>query len=374
METNGHAFRNASSAQAWLDCAQWPIFKKWHIDNEVPIPEGDMSHAERGTKLHDIIETLLKKMLKDPSIDPEKLLRAPLVTKLDEHDEMQMGIAFRAALEVMHNFGWPDHDCTVGLEVPVTLSHEPDSKGKIDLLLVSKSIIGVYDHKFGKGEVLASSFQNKIYAMNVLKGLRARGWDKLVMVELGIIQPELSEKAIIETITPDELDKFRHYVEVTVERQLDGTESRAASHPETCTFCPFKLRCETNKRMILEVMDVAEEVTAETVFPDTLEKFYRAKKMIENALSMARDAIYADSDTFASFGRTERRNPRGFDFDKASEDEIAHFLRINYDVREPYKLKSVAQLMKLMPADADLDQFLLPQGFAQVLLAKPKKS
>ncbi len=368
-----HAFRNPSSSQSWLDCAQWGIFKKWHLDNEVPIPMGDMTHANRGTMLHGVIETLLGMVIKKPDLDPEKLLRSPLVTKLDEHDEEQVGIAFRAALRLLREHAWPDVG-SVGLEVKVSLTYE-HAKGTVDLTLIVPSVVLVVaDYKFGRGEVLASSSQNRIYAASLVHRLALKGitFPKVV---LAIIQPELKQDAITENTTPLDLDRFRHFVEVTVDNQQAGIDTRGASTPETCTFCPFKPRCKHNEQMVLEVLDDVQAVTDETAFPETLEKMYRAKKMIENALALAREIIFKDPETFPNFGRSSRKNPRGFDFDKADEATIAHHLRVNCGVDDPYKLKSVAQIRKLLPDEAsDIEDFLLPQGYADVLTLKKKAS
>ena len=171
---------------------------------------------------------------------------------------------------------------------------------------------------------------------------------------------------------PDELDAFIYFVDITVERQEAGLDTRGASSPETCTFCPFKMKCKTNARMIQDAMGVAEKVTEGTAFPDTIEQFYRSKKMIEHAFGLARGVILDDPDGFPEWRRSERRSARAWAMDRFDEAEIAHQIRLTYDVENPYKLVTPAAMMKMLPKDADLSKLLKPLTMHAVLMA-PRK-
>jgi hypothetical protein len=366
-----HAFRNASSANEWLNCGEWPILKRQAIAEEWESePAG--AHAERGTKLHDITETILRKWIaKNRDNDViEKMLKAKLVTSLDDHDQEMIERAVWSVVALVEKHD-PDGVGQIGLELEVPLAHEPESVGFIDFTLAIPGVVLVVeDHKFGLGEVLADSYQNRIYASSLTARLEAKGIT-FPLVVLAIVQPELSVEAIVEETTMEELAEFRAFVNTTVERQEEGIDERGASSPRTCTFCPFKLRkCQTHARFISESLDDAEEVFKGTAFPDTVERFYRSKKMIEESLSIARKIILEDPDGFEGWSRSESRNARAWALDRFEETEIAHILRRDFDIKDPYKLLTPAAMKKMLPTDADLEPYLQPETMREVLRQK----
>lgn len=373
-----HALRNMSSGDSWLECALWVQFKRQQERGEIIIPEQDTTAADRGTRLHEAVETMLRKMIRNPDTDQTALVRSRLVTRFDEHDRAMLLTAFHASMVEMRKAGWPAKGVHVGLEVSVTLTHEPESKAHVDLAIVAPPFLGVYDHKFGRGSVEPDSTQNKGYAANLLHALEARGMH-FKEVALGIIQPEDSDDANVIKMTPAQLHRFRAFVEETVARQEDGTEQRTPATSKPCTYCAFKLfkskdgkdmACPANQRMILDALDDTEAIHSGEADVELVDRFMRSKKMIEETLAQARTMILNDPERFPKWTRTERKNPRGWDFDKADEAEIAHFLRTQLDCREPYRLKTPAQIAKDIDADADFESLLTPVTYTTVLKAK----
>ena len=362
-----HAFRSASAASQWLNCAQWARLKRRALDADETIDTGGV-HADRGTRLHTIMEDLTRAWMETPEADAHTLLRAPSVMGLEDDRDVEMiSSAFHATLALLAEIG----PGTTGVELQVSLSHEPGSVGYVDLAHVAGDTLVCADNKFGLGAVEADSLQNKVYASNLVRSLASKG-KTFKRVVLAILQPELSEDAIIHETTPGELHDFRGFVDVTVQRQEDGTDERGASNPETCTFCPFKLKCPTNKAMLLDALDVAEEVTTRAAFPHTVERFYRSKKMLEDALAMARDAILEDEEAFPGWSRSERRNARTWDLVKWTEAEIAHQIRKAHGIADPYRLQTPSKIKAMLDPDQDLDVWLLPETTARVLRAKKK--
>lgn len=350
--SKAHAFRNLSSSETWLNCAEWAVHKK----KGTPVPDQDMTAADRGTKLHSIAEAALRKKQRG-AIDARGL---------DDHDADQVEIALRQAWSLIDRFP----DAQVGLEVPVTLTYEPESRGHVDLMVYSAKArtLVVADKKFGVGDVTVDSTQVRGYASMAVASLEAKG-AKVDEVVHAIIQPATSDIVKEKTARVAEVRDFRAYVEETVRRQESGSETRPAADLTVCRWCPFKLACKPHMRMLGAALDDAEAVVAGTVAPQTLERFYAGKGTIESALKLAREAILADPATFPKWTRSERKAPRRWDWDKRSEIEIIDALvKAGLSRNQVLTIKTPAKVLSAAGDGFTLDESLLDvPGKTQVL-------
>lgn len=346
-----HAFRNLSASETWLSCAEWAKHKR----AGTPVPDQDMTAADRGTNLHSIAEAALRKRQRG-AIDARGL---------DEHDADQVEGAIRQAWTIIDRYP----DAQVGLEVPVTLTYEPESRGHVDLMVYSAKArtLVVADQKFGAVEVSVDTTQVRGYAAQAVASLEAKG-AKIDEVVHAIIQPATSE-TVRERVRPvAEVRDFRAFLDETVRRQEVGYETRPAADLSVCRWCPFKLHCAPHLRMLGEGLDDAAQVVKGTADAKTLERFYAGKGTIESALVLAREAILADPATFPGWTRSERKAPRKWDWDKRSEIEIIDALVKSGLTRESVTtLKSPAKVASIGKGVTVDESLLSPAAKTQVL-------
>lgn len=352
-----HAFRNLSSSETWLNCAEWPRLKR----AGTKVPEQDMTAADRGTKLHSIAEAALRKKQRG-AIDARGL---------DDNDADQVESALRQAWTIIDRYP----DAQVGLEVPVSLSYEPGSKGHVDLMVYSKSArtLVVADQKYGQVEVSIDSTQVRGYAAEGERALTEKGLpiDEVVHA---IIQPPVSEIVKEKVVRVAEVRDFRAYMNETVRRQESGQETRPAASLETCRWCPFKMACVPHARMLSVALDDAHKVANGVAQPATIERFYSGKGTIEDALKLAREAILADPATFPGWKRAERKAPRKWDWDKRSETEILDALvKAGLSRESITTIKSPAKVLSAAPKEFVLDESLLDTAAKTQVLTKAKE-
>lgn len=351
-----HALRNLSAAETWLNCAEWVRHKK----GGTPTEDRETFAADRGTKLHSVVELALRQK-KRGAIDARGL---------DEHDADQAEIALRQAWSLIDRYP----DAQVGLEVPVTLTYEPESRGHVDLMVYSAKsrTLVVADKKFGSVEVSVDTSQVRGYSAQAVASLEAKG-AKVDEVVHAIIQPAVSDIVLERTVPASNVRDFRAYLDETVRRQESGAETRPAADLTVCRWCPFKLHCTPHKRLLSEALDDAEDIAKGTAFPATLARFYAAKGTIESALKLAREAILADEATFPGWKRSERKAPRAWDFDKRSEPEIvAALVAAGFSADEVLRLKTPAQVSTIGDGGHKIDEGLLKPGGSVQILTKAK--
>jgi hypothetical protein len=337
-----HALHNPSSAGHWLHCGLW-IHKK--LSAEV-VPDKPTAAAKRGTKLHELAENALPRLLWE-DLDLTQAIagaKKDMKIRLSKDDDQDLRIALTAAHELLA-VGYEEID----FEVEVPLSHEPGSVGNADLVAFSSELdrLMVLDYKFGMVEVdPADSEQLQIYGANLLAKLAGAGFDvRDTEVWLAIVQPALFAEARVARHAATDLLKFQAYVDLTVERQLAGEDKRGADNLAVCDkWCPFKETCSHRNTLI---NNLVADLGSTELSADQIEHIVRSKSAFEKVLKELSAKVADDPETFPHWKRSVVANRRKW-HTVIKADEIAAKL-IDAGLKHPYALLSPAAAAAAAP-------------------------
>ena len=264
-----HAMHNASSSSYWMDCSLW-YHLKLECERKGIDYDSENEAAQRGTMQHEVDEQAfawyreekfgknLRRCVEGAAKALAKGHKEKYGLTLSDDDLTECTIAVQAVLDIIT----PEHE--VALEVPIPLSHEPESKGPADVLAYRQDEVapGQYllsdlllaDYKHGRIKHSPNGYQLRVYGSNALRifeedvGLTL---DDDTRIRLAIIQPKHYTEALVKTFTVKELRSFQAYVEHTVERQKNG-DKRGASSLSTCDWCDFdRIGMCTHKETLL---------------------------------------------------------------------------------------------------------------------------
>jgi len=360
--SRAHAVWNASSAKYWLNCG---VYTREKLAAEAAGKEWNQPniHSIRGSALHDVIEGVLREHFAG-EIDVDRCIDKHVGIAEGEHDyevtdddREQVTVALIASINLVERYGT---GVSYLLEQKVPLSHEPESNGYVDLgaIVRSQDVLIVNDHKFGRGEVPPDSYQNKMYAANLLLLLEQKMKWRPKRVILSITQPALYRDAVVHETTPEELEIFRLSVEVEVELQKAGKYS-GAKDLDTCTYCPFEEGCKEREDLIRGVMVPVNKALKDQGLTNVeVEHIARNGTAISKIVSECKTKVVNDPAMFPDWYRNSVANARKWST-ILDEHDIAHQLRL-LDCKDIYNLKSPKQIKDLYPkAEEKIDDFRL---------------
>jgi len=371
-----HAMHNASAAKVWLNCGQYFVHKQ-HAEAAGEEEDNSNPASLRGTILHDVVEAALTEWMEDKGQQlnsdyveigwgtvensgryEESSEMGDAMEKISEEDLEQVERALDMAIDLINS----GPDPQIMMEAEVELSHEPGSKGYIDLGVVfSDGNVVVADYKFGVRRVAPDGPQNKIYAGNLLKKI----WNKLRVkpdaVRLAIIQPHAGNEPFVRRVSMIEIARFMGFVEQTVLNQLDGTDKRFASSLSTCNeFCPFTERCGGHQLLVAQQLEV---LNIENASDGDMEELVANRSLLKKSIDAWASLVSGDEDRFPNWRRSYINNARKWvNGEMVSVEEIAHQLRLE-GVEDPYVLATPAALLKQYPACSDaIEEYSTDQG------------
>lgn len=334
-EKRKHALFNASSADFWLECNLWVHHK---MAAEAAGEEYDKAGAAaiRGTMCHDVAEEALNLVLEEGVDAFSAIDSVPNDLTKEERDNVETAVEAVLDLITSNGDGWQ-----VYAEVPLTLSHEPESDGYVDVLAYRPGMILVDDHKFGEMAVSPNAAQLRVYGANAIDFLESQGVaiKDSDTVLLAVTQPKLHSEALVRRYTAGELRKFQHYVEVVVENQRSRNDRRGASSLSTCEWCPFKQRCDHHsalKRAIFSKM--RKEVKTD---PE-IEEIVRARGALKKIIDEAVDLVVSEEERFPNWTRARVANARKWS-PLVGDEGIGRQL-LDAGAVEVYGLRSPAQI------------------------------
>ena len=330
-----HAMHNASSANYWMDCDLW-----YHLKVECErkgIDYDDENEAARiGTMQHEVDEQALAwqragKFEGNVRRCVDAAANA-LKHKLTDEQLSECAIAVQAALDLIT----PEHN--VALEVPIPLSHEPESTGPADLLAYREEEVTegqflltdvlVADYKHGRIKHSPSGHQLKVYGSNALDVFEELGI-KLqpdTRVRLAIIQPKHYTEALVRSFTVKELRSFQAVVEHTVTRQKEGSRHGAKSL-STCEWCPFaKLRmCHHKETLVGGLLNAVKTTPTEDMATELIEEIVASRTVLEATIKDCVRRVIDDPKRFPDWTRREVSNGQGWS-PLVDVDQIGHRL------------------------------------------------
>jgi hypothetical protein len=332
-EKRKHALFNASSADFWLECNLWVHHK---MAAEAAGEEYDKSGpaAVRGTMCHDAAEVLMNAFLDNPEAGVLDLGD----TGLTAEELKNVSTAVESAMDLItsNGDGWQ-----VWVEVPLILSHEPESDGYVDVLAYRPGMILVDDHKFGEMAVSPNAAQLRVYGANAIDFLERQGEiiDNSDTVLLAVTQPKLHVEALVRRYTAGELRRFQHYVEVVVENQRSRDDRRGAASLSTCEWCPFKQRCEHHSSLKRSMFN---KMKKEVKNDGEIEEIVRARGALKKIIDEAVELVVSEEERFPNWTRARVANARKWS-PLVGDEGIGKQL-LDAGAVEVYGLRSPAQI------------------------------
>lgn len=242
-----HSPLSASSAYAWIACAQY-------LKMLQAFPDEDSKYAAAGTLAHAIAEfkartyfleptskraynAKLKKLQQDPAYDSE--MDAATDIYLDELKEQALSFKEKPFIAMEQRVEYSEY--------------APDGFGTADCIMIGEGRIHVNDYKNGSGVPVAAEWnaQMMLYALGALQTFRPIYGDAIKTARLTIIQPHAGGVKSWE-ISVEELEKWgRETVIPAAQRALAGTDP--ATPGAHCRFCRGKARCRERIKDVLSL-------------------------------------------------------------------------------------------------------------------------
>lgn len=346
-----HALFNASSADFWMECNLW-VHHKLAAEASGKAWDRDSEAARRGTLCHEVAELVLNHLYDHGDFTIEEAVDIATMEggiALTEEEKKLVETAVEAATDLIAA-SQQGFEIEVKTEVPIPLSHEPESDGHVDVLAYRPGCVLVIDYKFGEGAVSPNSFQLRTYGANALDVLVGEGHAEAESDEviLAVVQPRLHSEALVRRYTAGELRKFQGHVEHVVEAQRARTDLRGASSLSTCDWCPAKEYCDhhkTLKRNMFSKMKAKLGTDPAKLDADFVEDVVRARGAITKLLKEMVDEVVANEARFPNWTRTQVANARKWS-PLLTEEQVASQL-IAKGAEGVYGLRSPAQVRDL---------------------------
>ena len=231
-----HLPYGGSTIDRTLNCPAWH-----NISADVPKIDRSSSAAERGTGLHEVMESTYNELgaLED------------LVAKLPQGDADACRVAYAAAEALFDKYGIEQ----ILVEPFVTLRE--DIGGSADLIACSDEVAIILDWKFGHVPVKSHN-QFKLYA---IAALNTAGVDEMLKGKRlisAIIQPEVSHDAIVIEHTDKDLARFEKDVLLARKNAITAMDGFPGAW---CRYCPGATVCLAKRSQVVTFMDANPKAT-----------------------------------------------------------------------------------------------------------------
>lgn len=305
----------------------------WHnISAKAPKIDRESAAAARGTKLHNIMEEYY-----DSELEREFATHLENYPELPQGDQEACTIAHQALEHTLDKFA-----CDEVLVEPFVQLHE-DTGGSADVLACSDEVALVVDYKFGHVPVTHTE-QFKFYALAALHTDAVADMLEDKRVISAVIQPEVSNFALLHEHSEKELHAFRQDVEAA---RKNAKTAKVGNPGDWCKYCPGAAYCEAKKAQVdyfLEDEGEALESLAESAA--MIETMKEHIKAVERELLFNLEA----GRPVEGFKLVEKQQRRGW----TQEDEALQVFKrskLRKEIYlEPDKLRSPAQMEKALKA------------------------
>lgn len=226
------------------------------LEQKVPEEKGNV-YANEGTTLHEMMTILLL----DPGKAPEDILPFTFTHK--------DGWTYTVDTDIWEAYGAPaldaflDYMDKVESETGATFEYIVEKKcalpgidgafGTSDVIWRCGNLAGVWDWKFGYGEVKAEDNpQLKFYARAAMDAFPDM-FREAAEIELAIMQPQRSDEPDVWVCYPSELEEFRVELVAAVEEALTLGEQARIARGKHCEFARCKAVCPLHINPSLEL-------------------------------------------------------------------------------------------------------------------------
>lgn len=339
-----HAILSASGAHRWMSCT--PSARLEQTLPERKTASGDFNFSEEGTTAHELAEGRLRFAL-DQINESELRKIETRVRDTQYYNEDFDAAVMDYVVYVRSQCGSTD---TVRIEQKVDFSDwVPEGFGTADCIILSDHKIRVIDLKFGQGiKVFAEDNpQLRLYALGAYSKFKDE-FPNIKEVEYTIAQPRLGHIDTSGTTIEKLLEWAKYVVKPKAQRAwVAGGEFVAGEH---CQFCRAKSQCRTRAEFV-DALASLEFREPQLLTNDEL------VLVLERASSLR--SYIADVEEFLiESAVTKNEVPKGYQLvetlgnrrvtDPAMAATVLQEFGI-HNIYEPQKLKSCAQLEKLLP-------------------------
>lgn len=317
-----------------LNCAGW----RHHADR-LP-PAGTSEYAERGTRLHNIMEAIY-------DCDGTHAALETQCAELEADDAEAVRTAFDAAEEALEAVDAEE----LMVEPFVRLGSHPDiAGGSADLLARGPKLALVGDYKFGFMYV-SDHTQLAFYALCAIDSFPDffADSDRLVTA---IIQPATAEPLRMKEWTADELAALRLDVERAIDRAQTSTETHAGPW---CAFCPAAAICPARKKAVNTFLQKDPAALAE--LGGAMDLVADMKDQIK-AVEAAVFAQLEAGQPVPGWKLVEKQKRRHWTDEAAVLERLRKSRAVKREQYVEEKLRSPAQVEKATKGALDLSEFI----------------
>lgn len=369
MDTK-HSSRSASGAYRWMHCSGQPQLVELLIEKKkIPKYEESSIYAKRGTAAHWVIEQCVD------GADPTEYLNveAPNGIVLDEEDISAVMDFLMFLKEVRATEKFILHS---EIKVAVDEIH-PLLFGTTDIALVSSDMkkLKIIDYKHGAGVPVnvENNYQLMYYALGTIQkmckhyGMPIPDIDKwgqvFEEVELIVVQPRCNHKdgSVRRWIAPSErLDLFGAQLLVGCNDTLKPDAPLVAGN--WCKWCRAEMYCPaiTNKMNEVAKIDFAKPASPvnmnltdpQDLTPERIAKILRFMPVIDDYLKQVAgyaEKLLEQGETVPGFKLVQKRANRKWIDEAAVIKAVDMIVDSTDDLYSPKKLKSPAQIEKMLP-------------------------
>lgn len=371
-----HSKYSASGAHRWIACPGSMVLSK------LAPPTGSSLAADRGTAAHTVAAAYLQGFKGGDSTpvncegeevqvgDTTIVLDEDLAKQVEVYVEHVRSLGGIRLVEVQSNYA-----ATLGLE-------EAEAWGTADTVVIRDSTLYVIDLKTGRHWVSAQANpQLLLYGMGVAEALKAAGlWEDFDKIVLTIVQPAVKDAPEQWELTLEEFEAHCTKLAEAAQRAEEAAFNFVAVEDEewcdvylspaeeACRYCPAAAFCPALARLS-EGADTPPEFLE--LDKHALNEAMRRIPLIEVWI----EAVQAEAYRRASKGDTDlafklvlgRQGNRKWADEEKAREELALKIPLTKLVTEP-KLKSPAQVEKLLPKGMTLDEDLVVRAPAKPTL------
>lgn len=345
-----HAILSASGAHRWMSCT--PSARLEQTLPERKIAPGQFNYSAEGTAAHELAEALLRHSM--GKITDGELRIVEESSRATEYytDE------FRAHVEsyVVYVRSQAGASDTLLVEQKVDFSDwVPEGFGTADCIILSENKVRIIDLKFGMGiKVYADDNpQLRLYALGAFAKFK-EDFPNIKQVEYTVMQPRLGHIDTATTTLDKLLDWANYVVKPKAKRAWSGVGEFVPG--EHCGFCRAKTQCRARSEFVDEVASIDFRQPALLTDRELLLVYERAQAVRSYVADVEEYLINRavnDNEIPAGYRVVETLGNRRITDQKLAAT-ILQEAGFN-DIYEPIKLKSCAQLEKLLPKGKLLD-------------------
>jgi len=357
------SFLQPSSADIWVHCGANPLYASMY-------PEPETEDTKEGEASHWVVATVLTSYITGDGLVLASDLtgeEAPNGVIITQEMIENAQVCIDDVLDVCQEFGLL---AELHIEDVLTVhSIHSQLEGRPDIWVFDKnrSVLYVWDYKYGHKSIPADSYQNKCYVKGALEIINLP--DDHVKVDMRVIQPRsYNDEGPIKSYTCKASDLRADFNKLEIKAHEACSSSPNTTSGNHCQYCPGRHACKSAGLSAMSALDYTLQAVPQVLsgeglsFELTILK--RGLKAMEHRLKgLETDALsrVTKGELVPGYGTKEGKGIRKFA--GKVEDVIEYGDLVGIDLRAPLKTISPFELEKRVKKTA-FDMKLL-DGFIQ---------